>query len=347
MGSYRGRERARSSRPSAQGAGAMSAFFKKRSASIYYFLALLIACAVVAHGISVMVVDADAAAAFGWLGGDIKNAGGYINIPWIFHFAMKSPTLFGIFVFAAAPAIAALVAATLAGRLPRLLSMLAPWRGPGGARRALAVYAIILSVYAAGLGLFSWITWRHGGPEALLEAWAPLGGIGLMGAVGALAALFLDEGGTLEELGWRGFLQDVLSEKMAPLAVALAIGALWWAWHLPREALTILSGAPISEFLWSQTIFLLLCLGLSIVIAVAWNRVGGSIWVGVLIHGGTNVWSKALGSAPFESFSGALKQIHPLLGFFDLRTVIVLVMAGLLLALFGPRLGFTAPAVNA
>ena len=320
----------------------MFAFLKRRPVTLFYGLSLAIACGVVANGFLVMSRDADAAAAFAWLGGDIGNAGGYINIVWIWRFAMETPVLFGIFVFAAAPSIAAIATAAVTGRLPRLLAMLRPWNGPNPGRAA-ATYGVILFIYGAGLGAMAWITAHHSGEAALAKALGALGGAGVALVPAAVAALFLDEGGTLEELGWRGFLQDVLNERMAPLATAMTVGVLWWAWHLPREAGTILSGAPMQQFLAGQGVFLLLCLALSVLCAAAWNFVGGSVWVGVLIHGGTNVWSKALGLAPYQAITEPLGRIHPVLAFFDVRTILVLILAAAVLALLGPRLG-RAPA---
>lgn len=320
----------------------MVAFLNKRPVVLYYALAVAIACGVVAYSFVAMARDADAAAAFAWLGGDITNAGGYINIPWIWRFAIETPMLFGIFVFAAAPSIAALIIAALTGRLRRLLSMLRPWNGVSPLHAG-ATYGVLLAVYGSGLALMSWITVQHSGADALAKAWAAMGGVGAGVVPAALVAWLLDEGGTLEELGWRGFLQDVLNERLAPLAVALTVGVLWWAWHLPREAGTILSGVPLQQFLAAQGIFLLLCLALSILCAVAWNCVGGSVWVGVLIHGGTNVWSKALGLAPYQAVTEPMGRINPVLGFLDVRTIIVIGLAAVVLAIFGPRLG-RAPA---
>lgn len=317
----------------------MAQFFRRRAALTFYVLAVLIACGVMVNGVVVMSTDADAASAFAFLAGDIANAGGYVSIPWIARFAVAEPSLVGVFVFAAAPTLAAVIVAALSGRLARLGTMLRPWNHVSW-RRGAGVYATILIVYLAGAGLFAWMAWIEGGDAALGQAFAGLGAYALgMGGLGLLFGLFLDEGGTLEELGWRGFLQDILSEKYAPLATAMLVGLLWWAWHLPREALTFLSGAPVEEVLWGQFVFLLLCVALSIVIAAAWNSVGGSVWVGILIHGGTNVWSKGFGDGAYVVFGGWMESVHPMLRTFDLRTTIVIILAMLLLALMGPRLG--------
>jgi membrane protease YdiL (CAAX protease family) len=143
-----------------------------------------------------------------------------------------------------------------------------------------------------------------------------------------LIGAVIDEGGTLEELGWRGFALPQLIDRMAsPLTATVLLGVLWWAWHLPREITTLMGGAELPEFFLGQTKFLILCLALSVVITYVFLRTGGSVWAGILIHGGTNVWSKALG-APANRLAGE-----------DVRTIIVAVIAILILIATGGRLG--------
>jgi hypothetical protein len=93
-------------------------------------------------------------------------------------------------------------------------------------------------------------------------------------------------------------------------------------------------------------VFLLLCVALSILIAAAWNQVGGSVWVGVLIHGGTNLWSKAFGEGAYVVFGGWMESVHPMLKVFDLRTTLVILLAALVLVLLGPRLGRKAGSIG-
>jgi uncharacterized protein len=39
--------------------------------------------------------------------------------------------------------------------------------------------------------------------------------------------------GGLEEVGWRGILQERLSHRFNPLSLAVIIGLIWGAWHVP------------------------------------------------------------------------------------------------------------------
>ena len=59
-------------------------------------------------------------------------------------------------------------------------------------------------------------------------------GTGLIGAL--LAAAFLDQGGVLEELGWRGFaLHELQAGSLSPLGEAVLVGIAWGLWHVPRD----------------------------------------------------------------------------------------------------------------
>lgn len=50
--------------------------------------------------------------------------------------------------------------------------------------------------------------------------------------------------GGLEEVGWRGILQKRLSQKFSPLPLAIIIGVIWGAWHLPMFLIPDLGNTP-------------------------------------------------------------------------------------------------------
>ena len=50
--------------------------------------------------------------------------------------------------------------------------------------------------------------------------------------------------GGLEEVGWRGILQERLSNKIMPLPLAIIIGLIWGAWHLPMFLIPDLGNTP-------------------------------------------------------------------------------------------------------
>lgn len=50
--------------------------------------------------------------------------------------------------------------------------------------------------------------------------------------------------GGLEEVGWRGILQERLSNNIKPLPLAIIIGLIWGAWHLPMFLIPDLGNSP-------------------------------------------------------------------------------------------------------
>jgi len=94
-------------------------------------------------------------------------------------------------------------------------------------------------------------------------------------------------GGGMEEIGWRGFLQPALEEKMPFIAAAFAVGIIWAVWHLP---LWLIQNANQSSF--NIGAFFLFCIGNSFVFA-ALHKFTKSVFACIFIH----AFSNALGSA--------------------------------------------------
>jgi membrane protease YdiL (CAAX protease family) len=306
----------------------VKAFARARPLLAFYLLALGLASAVIAFTVFKYVTDPASAGAIPALVAAVDASGQHMHIGTIGAEALKNPMLLGIFVFAAAPTIAALVVAALGGGggLRLLLSRLKPVGPEGRLGPALVVYAGLLAVYAAGFLVYDFVA----GPGVSIgENLRVLGGSLV---VGALVALFLDEGGTLEELGWRGFAWPLLMQRHAPLLAALLLGILHWAWHLPREVLSIMGGIALPLWALYQLVFLVLCIALAVVCGFAVNRAGGSVWPAVFVHGGTNVWSKALG-------------VHaaPTAGVLDLRTLLLVLIAIAIALIAGRNLGRLTP----
>jgi membrane protease YdiL (CAAX protease family) len=89
-------------------------------------------------------------------------------------------------------------------------------------------------------------------------------------------------GGPLgEEPGWRGFALPRLQSRLSPLTSAVVLGLIWANWHLPLFLVHFTSMAY-----WKYVILLM---AMSIVIAFGFNKSGGSVAVGVLLHGLMNV----------------------------------------------------------
>ncbi|MEY2882488.1 MAG: hypothetical protein RL490_212 [Pseudomonadota bacterium] len=307
----------------------MRNFAQRRPVLAYYLLALLIVCAVMAYSVIMFIMRPETAAALGTLAQNIMDGPWYINLITIAAEVAKQPVLFGIFIFAAAPAISALVIASLGGGggLKRLLARFNPFGPERSKTEALLLYAALFGLYALGFAVYDFVAGPGVDPFDRLRA---MGG----GAVfGAAIGLFLDEGGSLEELGWRGFAGPVLQDGMkSAWLAAVVLGVMHWAWHLPRELPTFLG--PFDPGVWvaNQTVFLVLCIALSICAMYAVNRSGGSLWPAIFIHGGSNVWSKAVGDAA-----------APTLGLVDLRTLLVVTIALIISVFAGRRLGRANP----
>ncbi len=96
-------------------------------------------------------------------------------------------------------------------------------------------------------------------------------------------------GGPLfEEFGWRGYLQPQLQRTMPAWIAAIAVGGVWAGWHLP---LFLVQGWTSS----SPLVFLLIEIGLSMVMAFAWNASGQAIPVAILMHSAFNSSPRFLG----------------------------------------------------
>jgi hypothetical protein len=303
----------------------MNRFSQRRPVVAFYLLALLIASLVMVWTVLRFTTDPDSAGMLGEMVNGIYASGQYINIASMLPYTLARPDLLGIFIFAAAPSIAAVIIAARGGGggLKVLSGRLRPVGADTTTRRAVAVYAGMLAVYAAGFAVYDFVA----GPGTTITDRLAMFGSSVL--LGAAIGLLMDEGGTLEELGWRGFAWPLLQAAMKhPLRAALLLGSLHWAWHLPREVLTLLGGVDPATFLVTQGVFWALCLALAIVAGFCVNLAGGSVWPAVLVHGGTNLWSKALSD-----------HVAPSFGVLDLRTLILFVLAIIIVMVAGRQLG--------
>lgn len=306
--------------------------FNRYPLGSFYFISLFFVIAVMVAFVVLMTIDPTVSQVLPGIWAFVVERGSYINLWEIVLYSIEHhPAAWLIIIFAIAPTVAAILCSLgksgIAG-LKSLLSRFKPWRGNVDARKGLKVYGLFLLCYLIGSVAFLWMNQNIAGPFAFEKVYNILGGTSLAALGTLLLGLLLDEGGTLEELGWRGYALPLLLDRMrSPLRATMVVAVLWWAWHLPREITTLMGPVELTTFLWHQFIFLVLCAALSVLITFMFVHTGGSVWAGILIHGGTNVWSKAMGGPLF----GALG--------FDLRTVIVVLAALLVIFLTRGRLG--------
>ncbi len=126
--------------------------------------------------------------------------------------------------------------------------------------------------------------------------------------VAALSTLWLHMfnynllGGPLfEEFGWRGFLQPHLQEVMPPWIASILTGILWAAWHFPLFLVGFVSASPL--------VFTFITVGLSMIMAFAFNASGKAVVVAILMHSAFNASSEFLpnflGSTPTREHPSA------------------------------------------
>ena len=289
----------------------------RRPRALFLALAFAIASAVVAVRVIAIAADPSLLNATMDAVKAIMAEGGYTNLLTLIGKAVHRPFLIGIFFYAGAPTLAALIVAGLGGGggLRRLFGRLLPW-GPDGRRANWAwTYVWLGAIYAACIALF---IATGAGPSTLLHFGPSLP----LAAAGLLIAPFIDEGGTLEELGWRGFLFPLMDRPSGWLAPALMLGVIHWAWHLPREVLTFMQGVDPLIFVSGQSVFLILCLALGVLCTLGVRASGGSALPAIAIHGGTNALSKGLGADA------------PHWGPIDLRTLVVIFAAVVVIGLY-------------
>ena len=91
--------------------------------------------------------------------------------------------------------------------------------------------------------------------------------------------------GGVEEFGWRGFLQPQFQERWSVLTAGVAVGLVWWAWHLP-----LFLGHPNytlePTFVLTYTTFVV---GASTVLGALVNVTDGGVLPAVLMHAAVNV----------------------------------------------------------
>ncbi|MEO8449182.1 MAG: CPBP family intramembrane glutamic endopeptidase [Gemmatimonadota bacterium] len=161
----------------------------------------------------------------------------YANVLSIGRFAAEvNPWAFFIFVFAAAPSLAALIVSVARGELSDLLGRFRPYLPPVSAAGAIRIYSVVFLAHLTISAIYLYVAGTQGTPAEWQRIVGAVGETPLIVLSSALRGGFIDEGGLLEELGWRGYaLPRLLGRYGDPLKASLVLGALWWAWHLPRE----------------------------------------------------------------------------------------------------------------
>lgn len=246
--------------------------------------------------------------------------------------AVSSETVLIVLVFASAlPAIVAIVMASLSfGKqgVITLISRLRPWLDGVTTREGLKIWGAA-TLFVLSVQLTTYLV-RHvmGSDIRGTLSWNDkLFTIAFFWLV--LEAMFLNQGGLLEELGIRGYLQPLLNNfYRSPLKAALVVGLLWAIFHIPRDIMfDSIQAMGLVNYLIFFTLFALWCVGGSVVIAYFFNKTGGSALIAIATHGLLNdsmELSGVMSNGPYVMIT---------------RTLIVVLFAVALAWWAGPRLG--------
>ena len=125
------------------------------------------------------------------------------------------------------------------------------------------------------------------------------------------AAIFA---GGMEELGWRGILQETMEKKYSLPIIGVVIGILWGIWHWPLFMVEVFahSGYAFSTYLLTTVAFSLL---LTLVVYKT-----GSVLIAILLHAGINAYGNLGFGIPMVEAPGVMTYL----------VVIALVMVGAL-----------------
>jgi uncharacterized protein len=156
------------------------------------------------------------------------------NLLDVVRLAIAEPPLWLLILGSCVPMLAAILTCMIFDRkeILRMFGRLRPVMPGTSIASALKAYGILFLVTPLLLWfVFGVRQWIPGDFEYVHSG--NILGTGLL--VALLTSAFLDQGGVLEEMGWRGYGQPTLQEKLlTPLNAALVIGLAWGLWHIPR-----------------------------------------------------------------------------------------------------------------
>ncbi len=317
----------------------MRTFIARYPLFSYYLIALLIVVLVVAYWQAGALIyerlHGEAFDLFGMLYRNLDELGyHYPNLVATVHIIFLNPWLAPAMFFGLAPTVAAVcVQATLKGRagLRKLALRFRPFGAAATGRDLWLCYGTITVVAIALFVFFVQIQSSTGSPNDIersieIIAWPSV--VGILGAY--LIAVFLDEGGLLEELGWRGFALPLLLERFSPLRATVLVGLLWAGWHLPREVAFLFGGdMAFGFFLMKQLDFFASAVAVSMIMTYFFALSGGSVVPAIMIHGLANFFSKTFYFDGMPIFLGNIR----------FQTGVEIALALIILLAAGPRLG--------
>lgn len=243
------------------------------------------------------------------------------------------PVLVFLVLGSGIPTVVALILALLTfGKkgLFALLARLQPWLNGVNFSEGLRVWALAVAVLIGTHLLAFVMRFAFGGEVRANLSWNhqlfTLAFFWLL-----LEAMFLNQGGLLEELGFRGYALPLLQERMSsPLTATLVLGLCWALWHIPRDLL-FETPQQLGMLIYLGVffpLFALWCIAGSIVMTYFFNRTGGSALIAITVHGMLNDSAMMSG---IMTGSDLIAMIT--------RTLAVTITAVVIICLAGPNLG--------
>jgi len=255
------------------------------------------------------------------------------NLLIIMRLALAEPALWLLILGSGIPSLAAFIICGWTRR-PSLRQLLARFKPIGSDilwSQALGAYGLLFVLIPlcliAAYGLRSVIP---GGAE-----YSQAEGIfGPALLIALLTSAFLDQGGVLEELGWRGYAQSAIQTNLTtPLTAALLVGLAWGLWHVPRDIV----GGVVERLGLLQYLFMYLpafvagTVTTSIIAGYFMNRTGGSLLPAIMVHGLIN---DAAGLSGLANINTALTPYHQIT-----KCLPFLILSIILIARSGHQLG--------
>jgi len=95
----------------------------------------------------------------------------------------------------------------------------------------------------------------------------PLKSITFIASSSVIPVLIMDltSGALGEELGWRGYVLNILQKKFTPLTSGVIVGMIWGMWHLPLMILSGYSGLELTQYMVS---FMVAVVSFSVIITL-------------------------------------------------------------------------------
>jgi uncharacterized protein len=179
---------------------------------------------------------------------------------WTFTVLVSVSVAFGLLALFG-PALGAVVVSWADGSLPEVRSRITAWHQP--LRWYAVAFLLPFAVAATALGMYD-LTGH------------PAPGLGSISAIEAVIFVLVIG----EEIGWRGFLQPRLRERMGLVSAGLATGVAWTLWHLPMYLGQ--GGAAFATFaFW--------VIPLAVVMGFVAERTRFSVIVATVMHGAANI----------------------------------------------------------